>query len=43
MRNNYIFSKNNKGELKFVGDFEAVYNENNDPWDNFPDDWEEHA
>ncbi len=32
MRNNYIFSKNNKGELKFVGDFEAVYNENNDPW-----------
>ena len=32
MRNNYIFSKNNKGELKFIGDFEAVYNENNDPW-----------
>ena len=32
MINNYIFSKNNKGELKFIGDFEAVYNENNDPW-----------
>ena len=32
MINNYIFSKNNKGELKFIGDFEAFYNENNDPW-----------
>ena len=32
MINNHIFSKNNKGELKFIGDFEAVYNEDNDPW-----------
>ena len=32
MKNNYIFSKKNKGELKFIGDFEAVYNDNNDPW-----------
>ena len=32
MKNNSIFSKNNKGDLKFIGDFEAVYNEDNDPW-----------
>ena len=32
MKNNYIFSKNDKGELKFIGDFEAFYNEDNDPW-----------
>ncbi len=32
MKNNHIFSKNDKGELKFVGDFEAIYTEENDPW-----------
>ena len=32
MKNNYIFSKNDKGELKFIGDFEAFYNEDSDPW-----------
>mgnify|MGYP001430317567 FL=1 len=32
MKNNYIFSKNDKGELKFIGDFEAFYNKDNDPW-----------
>ena len=31
MKNNYIFSKNDKGEFKFIGDFEALYNEGNDP------------
>jgi len=32
MTSNYIFSKNNKGELNFVGDFEGFYKENTDPW-----------
>tara|TARA_B100000902_G_C27168708_1_gene842617 strand:- start:1 stop:672 length:672 start_codon:yes stop_codon:yes gene_type:complete len=32
VNNNYIFSKNNKGELKFIGDFEGIYNKHTDPW-----------
>ena len=32
MKNNHIFSKNDNGELKFIGDFEAIYAEDNDPW-----------
>ena len=32
MKNDYIFSKNENGELKFIGDFEAFYNEDSDPW-----------
>ena len=32
MKNNHIFSKNDNGELKFIGDFETIYAEDNDPW-----------
>ena len=32
MVNNYIFSKENNGELHFIGDFEGFYNEHTDPW-----------
>ena len=32
MKNNYIFTKNSKGDLNFIGDFEGFYNEHTDPW-----------
>jgi len=33
MKNNYVFKENKDGKLNFVGDFDLLYENEVDPWD----------